>query len=206
MRRGNRLTARMLMVAILAIYALVLLAPPLFSTDVFSYQSYGRLGVWHGLNPYLAGPHAAAYDPVYGYVGFRWRYTPTVYGPLFTVLSYALAPLSIAASAFAYKGIAVLATLLALVLVWKIAVARGIDARRPVALVGLNPLLFLYGAGGGHNDLLMLLPLLAGIYLALAGRPRGGGAAMIAAGAVKLTGGLALVFALVAEGRRGAAE
>src|SRR5207237_6688072 len=125
----------------------------------------GRLGVWHGLNPYLAGPHAAAYDPVYGYVGFRWRYTPTVYGPLFTVLSYALAPLSIAASAFAYKGIAVLATLLALVLVWKIAVARGIDPRRPGALVGLNPLLFLGSRRAGHDRPLRLLPLLAGLSL-----------------------------------------
>jgi len=201
-RSAPGLSPRLLIGGILAIYALVLLAPPLFSTDVFSYQAYGRMGALHGLNPYLAGPHAAAHDPVFNYVGFRWRDTPTVYGPLFTALAYVLAPLSIAAGALAYKGMAVVAMLLSLRLVWKIALARGIEPRRAVALVGLNPLLFLYGAGGGHNDLLMLLPLLAGIYLALGRRPMAAGSAMLAAAAVKLTGGLPLAFALAAGGRR----
>jgi hypothetical protein len=68
-------------------------------------------------------------------------------------------------------------------------------------LVGLNPLVFLYGAGGGHNDLLMLLPVLAGIYLVLVRRPVAAGSAMVTAAAVKLTGGLPLAFALAAGGR-----
>ena len=33
----------------------------------------------------------------------------------------------------------------------------GIDPVKAVALVGLNPLIVVYGVGGGHNDLLMLL-------------------------------------------------
>ena len=204
-RGAARLSPRVLVTGILGVYALVLLAPPLFSTDVFSYQIYGRMGALHGLNPYLAGPHAAAFDHLYPYVGFRWTHTPTVYGPLFTVLSYALAPVSIAASAFAYKGIAVLATLLAVWLVWRLAAQRGRDPRPAVALIALNPLLFLYGAGGGHNDLLMLLPLVAGIYLVSRRRPANGGAMFIGAAAVKLTGGLPLLFAL-ADGGRGARQ
>jgi alpha-1,6-mannosyltransferase len=199
------LSARTLVLGILAVYALVLLAPPLFSTDLFSYQMYGRLGALNGLNPYLVGPHAAAADPLYGYVGFRWTHTPTVYGPLFTALSYGLAPLSIAASAFTYKGLAVVAVLLTLWLVWRIAQDRGADPRPAVALVGLNPLLFLYGAGGGHNDLLMLLPLVAGIGLALRRRPTAGGAMMVSAAAIKLVGGLPLLFALADGGRHGRA-
>jgi alpha-1,6-mannosyltransferase len=197
---ARSLSPRALIVGILGVYALVLLAPPLFSTDAFSYQMYGRLGAVHGLNPYLVGPHAAVADPLYPYVGFRWTHTPTVYGPLFTGLSYLLAPLSIAASVFVYKGLAIGAVLLTLLLVWKIAQDRGSDPRPAVALVGLNPLLFLYGAGGGHNDLLMLLPLVAGIYLALRRRPAAGGAALLTAAAVKLVGGLPLLFAL-ADGR-----
>ena len=35
------------------------------STDVFSYQFYGRIGQLYGFNPYLAGPHAIAGDPLY---------------------------------------------------------------------------------------------------------------------------------------------
>lgn len=201
-RGAARLSPRVLIIGILGVYALVLLAPPLFSTDVFSYQIYGRMGALHGLNPYLAGPHAAAFDHLYPYVGFRWTHTPTVYGPLFTMLSYALAPVSIAASAFAYKGIAVLATLLAVWLVWRLAEQRGRDPRTAVALIALNPLLFLYGAGGGHNDLLMMLVLVAGIYLVGRRRPATGGAMFIGAAAVKLTGGLPLLFALADGGRR----
>src|SRR5581483_9869243 len=41
-RGAARLSPRVLVTGILGVYALVLLAPPLFSTDVFSYQIYGR--------------------------------------------------------------------------------------------------------------------------------------------------------------------
>ena len=105
---ADRLSARTVLMCIAAIHALVLLAPPLLSTDVFSYQFYGRMGALYGANPYLAGPHALALDPLFPYIGAKWVNTPTVYGPLFTALSYVLAPLSIAASALAYKAIAAL--------------------------------------------------------------------------------------------------
>lgn len=201
---AQRLSPRLLVMAVVAIHVLVLLAPPLFSTDMFSYQAYARMGALYGANPYLLGPHAVAHDPIYALVGLRWTHTPTVYGPLFTALSYAFAPLSLAASAFAYKAVAAAASLLSLWLVWRIARLRGIDPWPAVALVGLNPLLVLYGVGGGHNDLLMLLPLLAGIYLVLRQRQGSGAALMVTAAAIKVTGGLALGFALAAGGREAA--
>ena len=84
--------------------------------------------------------------------------TPTVYGPLFTALSYLLAPLSIPASVIAYKAIAAVSSLAVVALVWNGARLRGIDPVKAAALVGLNPLIVVYGVGGGHNDLLMLVP------------------------------------------------
>src|SRR5579859_1500998 len=158
---AGALSPRTILMAIAAVNALVLLGPLLFSTDVFSYQFYGRMGALFGANPYLAGPHALAGDSLYPYIGAKWSYTPTVYGPLFTLLSYVLAPLSVAASALAYKAIAACASLGTVALVWHAARLRGVDQARAVALVGLNPLIVLYGVGGGHNDLLMLLPLMA---------------------------------------------
>lgn len=196
---ARQLDTRLLVGAIVLVHVLVVLAPPLFSTDMFSYQDYARLGALHGVNPYLAGPMAARSDPLYGYVGFKWLATPTVYGPLFTALTLPLASLSIAASAWVYKSIAALASLLILALVWKIARLRCVDPGRALVLVGLNPLLVLYGVGGGHNDLLMLLPLVGGIYLALRERPAAAGASLIAAAAIKLAGGLPLLFALAAR-------
>ena len=73
--------------AIAALNALVLLAPPLLSTDIFSYQAYARLGAIYGANPYLQGPHAIALDPVYPFIGAKWVTIPTAYGPVFTGLS-----------------------------------------------------------------------------------------------------------------------
>ena len=110
----------------------------------------------YGFNPYLAGPHAIAGDPLYHYIGAKWIGTPTVYGPVFTGLSYLLAPLSIPASVFAYKAIAAISSLAIVALVWNGARLRGVDPVRAAALVGLNPLIVVYGVGGGHNDLLML--------------------------------------------------
>jgi alpha-1,6-mannosyltransferase len=205
-RASAHLSARTVLMCIAAMYALVLLAPPLISTDIFSYQFYGRMGAIYGANPYLAGPHALALDPLFPYIGARWWNTPTVYGPLFTALSYVLAPLSIAASALAYKAIAACSSLAMIALVWHSARLRGIDPVKAVALVGLNPLIVIYAVGGGHNDLLMMLALMAGVYLVLAHRERSGSAMMVAASAIKLTAGVMLAFAIASGGGRRARD
>ena len=141
---------------IAALHALVLLAPPLLSTDVFSYQAYARMGALFGANPYLTARTRSRSTRCIPFIGAKWVNTPSVYGPVFTVLSYVLAPLSIAVSALAYKAIAALSSLAIIALVWNAARLRGVDQVKAVALVGLNPLLVVYGVGGGHNDMLML--------------------------------------------------
>ncbi len=196
-RSAERISARAMLLCIGAVNVLVLLAPPLFSTDIFSYQMYGRIGALYGFNPYLAGPHGLMLDPVFSFVGAKWSYTPTVYGPLFTILSYIFAPLSIAASALAYKSIAAISSLGTVALVWNAARLRQVNPVRAVALVGLNPLTVIYGVGGGHNDLLMLLLLMAGVYLLMLGRERSSGALMVAAAAVKLSAILPMGFAII---------
>jgi hypothetical protein len=198
---AGRLSPLAVLGAIAALHALMLLAPPLVSTDVFSYQFYGRIGELYGANPYLAGPHALALDPLYPYIGSKWVYTPTVYGPLFTGLSYLLAPLTIPANVLAYKAIAAVSSLAVVALVWNAARLRGIDPVKAAALVGLNPLIVVYGVGGGHNDLLMLVPLLAGVLLLLQRRGRLGAGSIVVGAGIKVTAGLLLPFALA--GARG---
>jgi Glycosyltransferase family 87 len=197
---ADRLSARTVLMTIAALHALVLLAPPLLSTDIFSYQAYARMGAMYGANPYLQGPHAIALDPVYPFIDAKWVAMPTAYGPVFTVLSYLLAPLSIAASALTYKAIAAVASLALVAFVWNAARLRGLDPVKSAALVGLNPLIVLYGVGGGHNDLLMLAAVAAGIYLLLAHRDRAGGASMVLAVGIKLTAVLPMAFALAGGG------
>jgi hypothetical protein len=198
---AGELSARTVLAAIAVLYAVVLVAPPLASTDVFSYQAYARMGAHYGVNPYLHGPFAIRLDPIFPYVGARWSYAPSAYGPVFTALSYLLAPLSVVASVVAYKLLAMAAGLGLVAVVWRCAQLRGTDPVRAVALVGLNPPLVVDGIGGGHNDLLMLLAMTGGVYALLSGRDRRAGALTLLAIAVKLTAGLVAPFALAAGGR-----
>jgi len=162
-RLSDQLSGRVILMTIGALYALVLLAPPLISTDIFSYLAYGRIGATYGANPYVLGPSAILLDHVYPFIDAQWVNTPTAYGPLFTALSYPLAHLDIAANVIAYKAIAAISSLVIVAGVWRAARLRGLDPVRAVALVGLNPVLVVYGVGGGHNDLLMLALLVAGV-------------------------------------------
>ena len=88
------------------------------------------MGVEHGLNPYTHGPVAIAGDPVYHYVGEDWIHVATAYGPLYTLLSYPLAPLGLVGALWAMKAEALLASAGTLALTWRCARARGFD---PVA-------------------------------------------------------------------------
>jgi hypothetical protein len=200
---AKSLSTRAVLISIAVLNGLVLLAPPLLSTDLFSYIAYGRLGAMYGISPYLHGPNVISFDPVYSFVGQQWTHTPTAYGPLFTALSYPLAGLGIPANVFAYKLIAALSCLAIVWLVWHAARLRGTNQVEAVALVGLNPVIVVYGVGGGHNDLLMLALLVGGVYVLLRQQAGTGGAMIVAATAVKLTAGMLLPFALAANtGRR----
>jgi hypothetical protein len=198
-----QLSPRIVIGAITVLTLLVLVAPPLVSTDVFSYQAYARMGGLYGINPYTHGPWAISFDQtLFPYIGSKWFNIPSAYGPVFTAFSYVMASFSVAASVFAYKSIAAVSCLVLVGLTWHCAKLRGKDPVRAVALVGLNPLLLIYGVGGGHNDLLMLVALVGSLYAVLSSRERlGGGLAVLAAG-VKLTAGVLLPFAIAAEGRR----
>jgi hypothetical protein len=201
-RRAERLSPRAVLMCVAALQALMLLAPPLLSTDVFSYGAYGRMGALYGANPYLHGPYAISLDPVYPFIGAKWVTTPSVYGPLFTAISYIFAPLSIAASVLTYKAIAALSGLVLVAGVWNAARWRGVNPVRAVALVALNPLLVVYGLGGAHNDLLMLAASTAGVYAILQRRHRTGGGLLAAATWIKLTGALLVPFALMGTRER----
>jgi hypothetical protein len=202
-RVGDRLPMWALLMAIAALYTLVLLAPPILSTDMFSYVAYSRLGALYHVNPYLHGPDAISFDALYPFVSPRWITTPTVYGPLFTGLGYVLAAFDVAAQVLVYKLVAAVSSLFIIVIVWRAAAIRGLNQAKAVTLVGLNPVVILYGVGGGHNDLLVLAVLMGAVYLGLRGRGGASGALFVVAAAVKLSGGLLLPFALARRRVRG---
>lgn len=200
---ARALSPRVVWSAIVAAHLTMLLAPPLFSADVFGYVGYARLFVVHGIDPYLNGANAAPLDPASTFV--TWRAIATPYGPFFTLLSLPLAWLPVPVALWTCKLLAAAGSLVSVVLVARIAAARGRDPVAPVVFFGLNPLLLVYEVGGGHNDMLPVGLLLLAILLVLRGRPAGAGAGAALAVGAKASAGLVLPFVLLAAKPRRAA-
>ena len=205
---ARRLSPVLVLGSIAALNALILLAPPLASTDIFSYQFYGRIGQLYGFNPYLAGPHALAGRsalPVHRVEVDTTRPPSTARCSPRSATSWlrcrfprTCSPTRRSPRSRAWRS-------------WRsCGTAHACAASiRPeaAALVGLNPLIVVYGVGGGHNDLLMLAPMVAGIVLLLQRRGRLGAGSIVLGAAVKVTAGLMLPFALAdARGRMSGAR
>src|SRR5690242_20487830 len=122
--------------AILLFLAGFAAAPVLLSHDVYSYVDYARLGVRHGLDPYVHAPLAAPADPAYAEV--TWTEATSAYGPLFTLLTYPLAWLPVGVAVAVLKAVAALSVLGVTALTARIAALRGIDPLRAAAFVALN--------------------------------------------------------------------
>ena len=151
------------------VHAIFLISPPLALTDMFNYINYGRMEVVHNLNPYTTIPVLEPHnDPSYALS--NWHELLSPYGPLFTLLTFAVVPLGVAASFWALKGILVAASLAIIVLVWKCARLLGREPVGAIVLVGLNPIVLVWGLGAGHNDFLMILFIMVGFYLLLLSR------------------------------------
>ncbi|HWW91549.1 MAG TPA: glycosyltransferase 87 family protein [Solirubrobacteraceae bacterium] len=200
-QRGAVISKRWAIVLIAALHAIVFAGPILISTDIFSYIAYARMGVEHGLNPYLHGPVAISRDPVFQYVGHDWRHVATAYGPLYTLFSYPFAPLGVTGALWGMKVVAQLASVGMLVLTWRCAEKRHLNPAWAILAVGANPLYVIYGLGGAHNDLLMLLLMMAAVSLTLAGRDAAAGAVVVGGALVKATVAALLPFMILSRRR-----
>jgi hypothetical protein len=169
---ARRISSRWAIALTVALQLIVFAGPVLISTDVFSYIAYARMGAVHAVNPYLHGPMSIAADPVYRYVGKDWVKVATAYGPLYTLLSYPLAPLGVVGALWGMKLEALAASAGTLALTWRCARVRGLDPKFALIVVGVNPLWVIYGLGGAHNDLIMTLFLMGAVALTFAGEQR----------------------------------
>ncbi|HST55712.1 MAG TPA: hypothetical protein VLJ42_07440 [Solirubrobacteraceae bacterium] len=210
LRYVPRMRARWAIGAIVVVHAIFFLSPPLSLTDIFNYVNYGRMEVVHHLNPYttipVLEPHS---DPSFDLS--NWHQLLSPYGPLFTLLTFAVVPLGVAGSFWALKGVLMLASLATILLVWKCARLLERDPVQAIVFVGLNPVVLVWGLGGDHNDFVMVLFIVLGFYLLLrAGAERGRGAAALAVGAgaafvtamaVKASGGVLIPVVLLGLAR-----
>jgi len=63
----------------------MIIAPPLFSRDVFSYAAQGEM-TFGNISPYLYGPFTLGSTPYVTPVDPLWGNTPAPYGPFFLFL------------------------------------------------------------------------------------------------------------------------
>ena len=182
----------------------LLLAPPLFSRDAYSYAGQGRL-VHVGIDPYRYGPAAIA-EQYSQNVDPMWLYTPAPYGPLQLQIQHLIVdiagPSNPYAAAVAMRLPALLGVALIAFLLPKIASRFGYDIGMTTWFVVLNPLVVMHLVGGAHNDALMLGLMVLGIYLAVEKRPWLAAIAIAVAGAIKAPGLVAILIVAALEARR----
>jgi hypothetical protein len=152
--------------AIVAVQLIFFLSPPLTLTDVFNYINYARMDVVHNLNPYATIPALEPHsDPTY--VLSNWHNLLSPYGPLFTIMAFAVASLGVAASFWATKAALALMSLALLALVWKCARLLQRDPVQAIVFAGLNPIVLVWGLGGDHNDVFMVFFIMLACWLLL---------------------------------------
>ena len=173
----------------------LVLAPPLFSRDVYSYYAQGRL-FQAGLDPTTVGVGSL---PGWFDIGAdpMWTESPTPYGPAFlwierTVASIAhpnayLAGILLRCSSLI--GLALLAVFLP-----KLAKAYGIDAATAFWVGVLNPLIIMHFVSGAHNDALMVGLIVFALWLGTRNQFLIAAAIVGLAGTVKPIGLIALPF------------
>ncbi|MCB9486948.1 MAG: hypothetical protein H6676_12705, partial [Thermoflexaceae bacterium] len=191
-----RLRARMSMnprlvaigAVVLGLFAVV--TPPALSSDVFMYAIFGRIGAVYDLNPYLHSANAAAStDAMFPLAA--WPNIPTPYGPIWTLVSQALAmghgstPLD---TVLRFKLLAFTAVLVDGFLIYVLVRRRSPEsAPWAYAAFAWNPLVLAEGGAAAHNDALILCLVLTGILALGRSWGRAGVAGLTLAALVKYT-------------------
>lgn len=163
-------TPRALLLVLVVWAAPLLLAPPLFSRDVYSYLAQGAMVDAH-IDVYAHGP-AQLGGPLADQVAPVWRDTAAPYGPVFLIVASGLSRIThgelpaglIGMRLVALAGVALMAAALP-----RLARQCGGDPAAALWLGALNPLVLLHLVAGAHNDAIMLGLLGVGL-LAARGR------------------------------------
>lgn len=187
------------------------LAAPVFSRDVYSY--FGQGTILHlGLDPYHAPPtvlgqhgHARVLNAIDPF----WQHTTAPYGPLFldvVSLISGLVGSAVVLGAQLVKLLGLIGLALLAVFVPRLARAHGADPARATWLATLNPIVLLALVLPGHNDLLMVGLMVAGVALAAEDRPLLGIAICALAATIKAPAVAAVIFIAVTWARSGSEE
>jgi len=151
----------------------LLLAPPMYSKDVYSYLAQSQIAQ-EGLDPYRVGPASGlGLSHVFTLsVPSLWRETPAPYGPLFLWIGRGISALTgenVVAAVLCHRLVVLLGVGM---IVWatpRLARRCGVADVSALWLGAANPLLIMHLVAGVHNEALMLGLMLTGVEYALRG-------------------------------------
>ncbi|MCV7344155.1 polyprenol phosphomannose-dependent alpha 1,6 mannosyltransferase MptB [Mycolicibacterium rhodesiae] len=171
---GNRRMSRSQLDHTLLLWIIpLLIAPPMYSKDVYSYLAQSQISA-NGLNPYKVGPAPGlGLDHVFTLsVPSLWRETPAPYGPLFLWVGRGISALTgenIVAAVLSHRVVVLLGVGMIVWAVPRLARRCGVAEVSALWLGAANPLLLMHLVAGIHNEALMLGLMLTGTEFALRG-------------------------------------
>lgn len=182
----------------------LLIAPPLFSRDVYSYLAQGAMVDAH-IDVYANGP-AQLGGPLADEVAPLWQHTGAPYGPVFLAVASHLSDLTrgqLPAGLVGMRLVALLGVALMAAALPRLARHSGADPAAALWLGALNPLVLLHLVAGAHNDAIMLGLLGVGLVAALGRWPVLGAVLVTLAALVKAPAALGLAAVVVLQVRAG---
>ncbi len=183
----------------------LLIGPPIFSRDLYSYAADGMMVIRH-ISPYDHGPAVLGASKFLSPVSHAWLNTPSPYGPLFLRLANVAVKLSggsvvsaiMILRLFEVGGVVLIAMSLP-----TLARAAGKDPARAVWLGVCNPLILFHFIGGGHNDALMIGLIVAGLAVGVThSRPALGILLCVVAATIKAPAVIPAAFIILDAARR----
>jgi alpha-1,6-mannosyltransferase len=186
----------------LAMWAVPLLVtPPIFSRDVYSYLAVGAMMV-EGFNPYDSGPYDVLGDenPLAHQVDVLWQNTPSPYGPVFLLIAKGIASVSgdqVIAGVLLQRFVELFGVAMMVWAIPRLARICGVDPVAALWLGVVNPLVLFHLIGGGHNEALMIGAMLAGLVIALERSVVLGTVCITFAVGIKATAGMTLAFLVI---------
>ena len=182
----------------------LLLGPPMFGRDLYSYVAQGLIA-HQGMNPYHVTPEILGAGPNLDSIASVWRDTIAPYGPLFLSLSRGLVSLvgsSLVVQVLVMRSLEIIGFVLVMVFLPRLARLQSVNPGVALWLVALSPLALTSLIASGHNDALMIGLVVTGVLLALEGRLAIGFGICAVAASIKLPAAAAILFLGVDEYRR----
>ena len=177
----------------------LVLTPPAFSGDLWSYVANAMISA-RGLSPYAVTPSALS-GPIVQAVAARWRDAPTPYGPVPLLWGDLVGHLTTSPwlLLLSFRGLALVGLALLAYAVPRLATLAGRDPAAASWLAVASPFTIVHGVASAHVDIVLAGLIALGVLVALRGRRLPAAVLIGLAAAVKVPALLAVVPVVLAS-------